>query len=158
MKCDVCGLRTASGVISMISGGRSVTRRICTQCMLQLRRPSAYTIQMTLLGTLPQQETEQHCPVCGRSEQTVRRTGRLGCPKCYQAFEPLLAPLVEQLGSAQRKETPSDGAGAPQPAESAIDRLREEMFRAVNAEEYERAAELRDEIRALQAARREAEE
>ena len=142
----------------MISGGRSVTRRICTQCMLQLRRPSVYTIQMTLLGTLPQQETELHCPACGRSEQTVRRTGRLGCPKCYQAFEPLLTPLVEQLGSMQRKDTPSDVASVPQPAENEIDRLREEMFRAVNAEEYERAAELRDEIRALQAARREAEE
>ncbi len=155
MKCDVCGLRPASGVISMISNGKSTTRRICAQCMARLRRPSAYTIQMTLLGTLPQQEDAQRqCPACGRSERQLRLTGRVGCPVCYQTFAPLLETVIGQLGSGRRQSMDGAAAEVSRQEENRLDALREEMFRAVNAENYERAAELRDEIRALQAEQR----
>ena len=88
------------------------------------------------------------CPECGTNFDEFRKTGLLGCQNCYQAFEAQLAPLVQRA---------HDGAThhigkIPSRAGSSVDRqqrllgLRRQLADAVEAEQYERAASLRDEI------------
>jgi protein arginine kinase activator len=90
------------------------------------------------------------CRICGLLYSTFRQTGRLGCPQCYVAFEKQLKPLLRRVHGAVRhtgKSPAGDDAHATRRKE--LRRLQEEMERAVDKEEFERAAALRDEIRSL---------
>ncbi len=91
------------------------------------------------------------CPECGMSFSEFRQKGVLGCPACYDAFEKHLGPLIER---AQSDATHHVGK-APKRAGSSIDRqlqrqrLIKELDQAVGAEQYERAAEIRDRLNSL---------
>jgi protein arginine kinase activator len=96
---------------------------------------------------------QKACPVCGITFYEFRSKGRLGCPHDYTFFEKELMPLLanihgetEHVGKTPRR--------APQQTESRtrLIRLRREMKEAVAAEDYERATELRDEIKTIEQA------
>jgi protein arginine kinase activator len=93
----------------------------------------------------------QSCPVCGITFYEFRSKGRLGCPHDYACFEKELMPLIanihgetEHVGKTPRR--------APMQTENRtrLIRLRREMKEAVAAEKYERATELRDEIKSIE--------
>lgn len=94
---------------------------------------------------------KRKCASCGISFGQFRQSGTLGCPDCYEAFEKQLAPLIER---AQNGATHHRGK-SPRRAGSSIDRphlirqLTKELDQAVAAEQYERAAKLRDRLRSL---------
>ena len=98
------------------------------------------------------------CPVCRFTLEDYRRTNRLGCPDCYTF-------LAAELNAAQdTQDEPQDEADAapdtsaqpdsphepaPRPRKRSVKALEAELQRAVEREDYERAAELRDEIKAI---------
>jgi protein arginine kinase activator len=93
----------------------------------------------------------QSCPVCGITFYEFRNKGRLGCPHDYTCFEKELMPLIanihgetEHVGKTPRR--------APLQTENRtkLIRLRREMKEAVAAEKYERATELRDQIKRIE--------
>lgn len=95
------------------------------------------------------------CVACGLAFHQFRQTGVLGCPACYEAFGAPLASLIEKAhaGAVHHVgKTPRRGGGA-------IDllllrqRLERELAEAVAAEQYERAATLRDRMRELDQSR-----
>ncbi|MGE3108741.1 MAG: UvrB/UvrC motif-containing protein [Phycisphaerales bacterium] len=112
------------------------------------------------------------CAACGLELAQFRSTGLLGCPECYHAFESVLGPLIERAHEGATHHTGKvpralDKGGRPAAGESAYADLgREERARAarraerekraaalraqladaVAAEQYERAARLRDEV------------
>jgi protein arginine kinase activator len=117
------------------------------------------------------------CPGCGMTYAQFRQTGLLGCPQCYEAFESQLLPLIARAhegGTRHVGKTPkavpggSGGTRIAKPAASApakppeapkpnpqataekIALLRKRLNEAVAAEEYEKAAKLRDELARLQ--------
>ena len=75
----------------------------------------------------------------------------MGCASCYRGFQRRQPLLFTRISAAPQKEEETSSE-VPQISEkdSHIKSLREEMFAAVNAEEYERAAQLRDTIRRLE--------
>ncbi len=94
---------------------------------------------------------EQSCPVCGITFLEFRKQGRLGCPHDYVCFadelEPLLANIHGEIHHAGKVPRQS-ASGAEQ--QTQLIRMRREMKEAVTKEDYERASELRDEIRTLE--------
>jgi len=92
------------------------------------------------------------CPTCGMRYSQFARTGRVGCPACYTAFEVQMRQILRRVhGATQHK-----GKGPGQNEESmkyrrSLERLREELNRAIEREEFESAARLRDQIRRLEA-------
>ena len=110
-----------------------------------------------LIGSLksegPAGETEINpaCPACAMSATEFRTRGRLGCPRCYDTFHKLLLPLLARIHDATshrgRFATQQPG-GQAQP--NTMQRLRNRLDEAIKAEDYERAANLRDEIQKLQ--------
>ncbi|MBN1164943.1 MAG: UvrB/UvrC motif-containing protein [Candidatus Krumholzibacteriota bacterium] len=91
------------------------------------------------------------CPNCGLTFHAFRQTGRLGCSNCYEVFNRQLLPLLRSvhgntrhLGKVPRKLSPRVNR------KRRVGELKNELKRAVKEENYERAAELRDEINALQ--------
>ena len=72
----------------------------------------------------------------------------MGCDQCYDSFKAELRPVIRRIqGSViDKPETPAEAAKVS--PEDKLKTLKEELNKAVAAEEYERAAQLRDQIRA----------
>ena len=152
MKCDVCEKREATALITMIVNGKKSVRRVCQQCVRRLQSGDAYAAEMAILTTMEAPQENIACPICGTAIADFRRTGRVGCSLCYDAFTPVMQPLAARL-----RVSPEHADAAPVQEEAPVDEkssrlkaMRDEMFAAVNAEEYERAAQLRDAIRQLE--------
>ena len=90
---------------------------------------------------------ELHCPVCGMTYRQFRTGGKLGCPNDYQVFREELSQLLEKIhGSTQHPGKLPVRFGIEERRRRQIEQLRTELQHAVRAEEFERAAQLRDEI------------
>jgi protein arginine kinase activator len=103
----------------------------------------------------PPRVSVKACPGCGLSFAQFRQVGRLGCAQCYFAFEQELAALIEraQAGGAHHCGKAPRRSGASLDRELLIQRLTRELEQAVAAEQYERAAELRDRLGGIDASR-----
>ena len=79
----------------------------------------------------------------------------LGCPDCYQALEVPLQPLILRSQAAEARELPEhqglrpSGFKSPTQSTKTLIRLERDLQGAIHAEQYERAADLRDKIRKL---------
>lgn len=125
-------------------------------------------LQRRLHGTLPQElisnqtgsVADLECENCGTTLEEIRRGHRLGCPECYRVFENIL--LIEiQAADALPLRMTTNKKGLPlhigrSPGESlAINpssrllALNEALRETLNREDYEQAAWLRDQIKAL---------
>lgn len=92
------------------------------------------------------------CPGCGLTFSGFRQSGRVGCPQCYSAFEGELAPLIERAqngGTHHSGKTPRR-SGVSLDRQLLIQRLVRELDHAVAAEQYERAAKLRDRLTSME--------
>jgi protein arginine kinase activator len=101
-----------------------------------------------LFAQLFTQRQENACPECGHTLMELRKTGRVGCPSCYLAFQQELTGIVGQealtgghAGLLPKRLQPLRWTYLER------ERIRDRMHSAVAEEDYESAAELRDEIR-----------
>jgi len=96
------------------------------------------------------------CPECGMTYDEFRKVGRLGCSTCYKAFAKPLKRLLKRIHGADQHvgRVPGQAATATEDEVdtevSAVETLRADLVQAVEDEEYERAAKLRDEIARMQ--------
>jgi protein arginine kinase activator len=92
------------------------------------------------------------CPECGLKYSEFLKTGRLGCPICYQTFDGQLKQVLRRVHGAVRHVGKAPGKEGEQfERRREIQKLHEELELAVEREEYEKAAELRDRIRSMEA-------
>jgi len=98
--------------------------------------------------------SSEACPFCGLTFSDFRETGRLGCPQCYETYAVHLQKLLRRVhGGTQhvgKVYLPPDPTSSDR--ERRLDALKRRLQRAVDSEDFERAAELRDEIRSLEPA------
>jgi len=102
----------------------------------------------------PAETVHIRCENCGQTYEVFQKTGMLGCPKCYDIFREQLAPLLGRIHG----KTTHTGRVPSETAEQMsmmrrLEILRRDMDKAVAHEDFELAAKLRDEIRAMQPAR-----
>jgi len=85
------------------------------------------------------------CPDCGRTWEDARRSGRLGCPACWDAFRQELSEVVEGLHGALRQ--PLEADLDVQVKERKRRTLEDELKQALSQEDYAKASRLRDRLR-----------
>ncbi|MDA7822956.1 UvrB/UvrC motif-containing protein [Opitutales bacterium] len=92
------------------------------------------------------------CESCGTTHQEFKKGGRLGCEACYHVFRPVLEPLLDGMhaGIKHLGKVPSRSV-KKKSAEENEGILQKELKKAVEEENYEKAAELRDRLKKLQA-------
>jgi protein arginine kinase activator len=91
------------------------------------------------------------CPNCGITFREFRSQGRLGCPHDYVAFADELNSLLENIhGETQHCGKFPQRAPDASKRQYELIKLRTELRSAVEDEKYEVAAQLRDQIQALE--------
>lgn len=94
---------------------------------------------------------QQSCPVCGITFYEFRNQGRLGCPHDYECFGEELQPLLVNIhGGTQHSGKRPERSAATSRQKTELIGLRREMKEAVQNEDYERASELRDQIKDIE--------
>lgn len=93
----------------------------------------------------------KQCPVCGISFYEFRQAGRLGCPHDYDFFTAELQPLLVNVhGDTQHVGKQPENAPTDMSIQIDLIRMRREMKEAIEQEDYERASQLRDEIKTIE--------
>ena len=163
MRCDNCKKRDHVIELTQVEHDTKVTLHLCEQCAQEKGIETGGAALKTTLGTflsalgkeatLPVPADGLRCASCGATLKDVRDSGRLGCAQCYQLFEHHLRDLLRRLhGSSQHKGeryVPPGGVGDADGTGHLLD-LRDKLRRAVESENFELAAELRDRIRVLE--------
>ena len=91
------------------------------------------------------------CSFCGFSLYDFKKKGRLGCAKCYVTFRIYLKPLLKKIhGSTHHKGKLPSKVKDSVVIDNRLQTLRDRLKVAIELEEYEEAAHLRDEIRKLE--------
>jgi len=93
----------------------------------------------------------EHCPVCRFTQTDFKKTGRLGCSDCYETFDEVLASLIKAMhkGTQHTGKVPTRYSRSLARTDR-LNELRRHLDEAVSNEDYETAANLRDEIRQLE--------
>ena len=155
MLCEECGQNEASVHVQLVGpDGEATTKCICAKCMARYALTAsggAAGFIGAMLGSLAkhvQEEKDEYeatCPTCGRTYEQFKKNCLLGCTGCYRAFhEKIEEALIKHNGSASYK-------GCSPDIDSAFNvrKLKRELENAIAAEDYERAAQLRDSIKAV---------
>ena len=162
MKCENCN-NAATVHLTEIKGGKKIEKHLCENCAAQLEgignAAKGHTPINELLtnfvmahsGTAKEQQT-QTCDVCGMTWAEFRTSGVLGCANDYRAFERELAPLIQRAheGATHHVGKVPTRRGSPNLAPRRrvdTDKLKKDLQRAIEGEDYERAAKIRDQIR-----------
>jgi protein arginine kinase activator len=165
MVCDNCGSGDAVVHLTQIVNNEMSTYHLCEKCAAAKgleTSPESVNIPLTdFLAQMGKTSSDQAvdsdsaCDFCGLTFADFRETGRLGCPHCYATFETQLRGLLRRIHGATQHVgkvyLPPDASASDM--EKRLEGLRRKLQRAVDAEDFERAAELRDKIRALEPAR-----
>ncbi|HLL87849.1 MAG TPA: UvrB/UvrC motif-containing protein [Tepidisphaeraceae bacterium] len=165
MKCDNCN-KQATVHLTEIKNGKKIEKHLCEQCAAQnegLPVKSHTPINELLTNFVLahsglQKETQQgsQCEHCSITWAEFRQSGLLGCEHDYAVFEKDLTPLLQRAHEGATHhvgKVPARRGETGVPMKKAVDltKLRKELQRAVEAEDYEKAAKLRDAIRQAEA-------
>jgi protein arginine kinase activator len=164
MSCEQCREREAVIHLTQIVNEQVTTLHLCERCAAEkgVESPGAQpkTPLGTFLAAMGQETGEQAstprsgdtCSRCGGSLQDFRESGRLGCPDCYRSFEVPLRDLLRRLhGSTHHMgERYADRETTTPGDQQQTVELREQLRLAVETENFELAAELRDRLRVLE--------
>ena len=160
MLCEECKVNEASYTISVMVAGEVKTRHLCGDCMAKMNMNIASgnikSLLSSILSAITGDEAQEEarpdivCPRCHTTLNQFTTSGKLGCPKCYEAFHEQLQPMLLQIhGRVQHAgRQPLDTREAQQ-QRSRQEELTRLMEQAVADENFERAAMLRDQLRAL---------
>jgi len=162
--CDACGGPGAIVHLTQVVDNETRTTHLCEKCAaekgIQTSAPPSNLHLADFLAKMggddpssPDRSQEDlTCPFCGLSTAGFKDLGRLGCPQCYPTFESYLRGLLRRIhGGTQhvgKVYLPPDPSASDR--EKRLETLKRKLARAVNTEDFERAAELRDQIRTLE--------
>jgi protein arginine kinase activator len=165
--CQVCHEREAVVRLTQIVGDDVSTVHLCSRCAAERGIETDAGVAQTPLGAFlaamgkgasplgAGTASDETCPECGATLRDFRASGRVGCAGCWRTFEHPLRDLLRRLHGATRHT--GEGYRRPDAVEQTPaeirDRtrseLRDELRLAIETEQFERAAELRDRLRVL---------
>lgn len=162
MLCSNCGIKDANFHYKYMTGGKLTELHLCTDCAKELgylkdneklfNLGSILGDFLSIPKTSAASQSTLICPSCSTTFDSVRRTGFLGCDKCYDTFAgPIEAMVAKIQPSTVHKGKLSGADGKKIERENTLRNLKEELKRAVIDENYEHAAVLRDKIKEFEA-------
>ncbi len=159
--CDACGEERAVIHLTEVVDGEPVQKHLCQNCyeqqddVPQLSTSNVFSELVQAVAPELKELSARTCPECGTNYLEFRQTMKLGCPHDYEAFSEALDQLLERIhGTTEHVgKMPARRRGAAdlteQEKQTRIEVLERQMQKAVDEEDFERAAELRDRLQEL---------
>lgn len=161
MVCDVC--KEADSVIELtqIEGTGVRLLHLCERCAAERGVETSASAPKPQISDFLQsvhqamqatQGDAARCAFCSSTFRDFRSTGRLGCAHCYDAFEKSMRDLLRRVhGSSQhigRRYEPHTGGELEDGG--TLNELRDRLKRAIDSEQFELAADIRDRLRGME--------
>lgn len=160
MLCDACKQHQATVHLTEIVDDQMTELHLCEQCASQkgAQMESHFGLADLLAGLAdfpkpvePEESPTLKCTSCGLTYEDFRKVGRLGCAECYATFRKSLGALLKRIhGSTHHMGKAPIKAGKASKAKVELLQLKRQLERAVDEENFEEAAKLRDKIRTLE--------
>lgn len=168
MMCKRCGQRPATMHMTEISNGKKSETHLCEACareiqaqgfgfsfspQLQLHNFLAGLLNYELGGNKHDHDelTGKRCEKCGVFEGQIVKHGLLGCGDCYPYFEDRLLPLLRRIhGRTRHTGKVPERTGGRARLIKEVNNLKSMLKEAVSREDFELAAQLRDQIRQIE--------
>lgn len=158
MLCMVCKEKEAKVHLTQIVGDKMQKVDLCEECAGKkgINDPTGFSLADLLLGLGASQEMEQasggsdvKCPHCGFTHADFKKSGRFGCAGCYETFAEGLETLLKTMHKGVRHvgKVPAAFQQSRDLAEK-LKSLQKRLDKAVAEEDFEQAAQVRDEIKA----------
>ena len=165
MKCEICKKREATTHITKIVNGYKKELHICSECAANSEEYKEMNMGMNfgigdfLTGIfssgksqgIPSAEQEKVvCPTCNMPYSEFLKTGKLGCGDCYSIFKSRIVRPIRQIhGTHEHIGKAPERIGGSLMLSRRISELEAKLNAAVLKQDFENAAKLRDEIKAL---------
>ena len=173
MLCEKCKKRTATVFYNENINGKSRSFSLCGECAAKMREKGDLQDITSMIGSfadpfsdlhdklfggffgipaLCSDSDEKKCPTCGCSYAEIVKNGKVGCPDCYETFSDELKRMIQSVhGTTSHTGNVPSRHRARQERNARLKELKKQLQDAVKDENYESAAQLRDEIRKLEA-------
>lgn len=153
MLCEKCKKRNAAVLYKQTVNGVSEQMALCSECANSMS--GIFDDEFNFFGNLFQSaqikpSEEKVCDLCGSTFSQIAREGKVGCARCYGVFADRLRPMIERIHANTRhvgKKPPKER----DPIADELELLKKQLAEAVEKEDFERAASLRDRIREKEA-------
>lgn len=163
MICQQCMQRPANVQITQTVNNQKTVIYLCDICagaresiMIDLPFNMSNLLSSIMGGApgiaqVPKQDRIEQCDACGMTYEEFTKYGKFGCQNCYSAFGPGMASVFRRLhGSTRHTGKVPSRLNSEKKVVKEIQNLRLLLEAAVKTEEYEKAAQIRDKIRALE--------
>jgi protein arginine kinase activator len=161
MLCNVCKQNEAKVHLTKIVGDKMQKVDLCEDCSKEkgVDDPTSYSTEDALLGQILSSEPAPaesesaaeptlKCPVCGYTQADFKRAGRFGCADCYATFGEGLETMLKTMHKGTRHTGKVPAALQQSRAEAQrLKLLQKRLDKAIAEENFEEAAQLRDEIK-----------
>jgi protein arginine kinase activator len=150
LKCDLC-VKPATVHLTQIVNNKIHKVDLCEACAQAkgVTDPSGFSLADLLLQSSlnPEPTGNIRCESCGFTQQDFKKTGRFGCPSCYDFFGSFLEPMLDTMhnGIAHTGKIPQR-AQERKTIDERLNQLETDLNLAIKAERYEDAARFRDEL------------
>jgi protein arginine kinase activator len=160
MICEVCHQKNADIVFKTVTGNQVATKAMCMSCAYSMQQDM---IKMFMALGFRQDQVEEHldtaepqqtmprflCTHCGRSFEQLDENSMAGCASCYEAMQSEMDKYLKDskqvIPQSEMPGQPEEESTVAEEKDSLLD-LKYKMIEAVVNEEYEEAAQLRDQI------------
>lgn len=173
MLCENCKKNEATTYIKTNVNGDVHEYHLCPDCAAELQSSGAFgnllnfdsvfggmsgfDLVSSLLsspfgsfGSMPSIGAGKRCAVCGSDFNSIAKTGKAGCPNCYTEFRTKLAPTIKKIHGNTVHCGKHSKVTTEESNENQVATLKKQLDEAIQSENYELAAELRDQIKALE--------
>ncbi len=171
MLCQSCKNKQANTHIKTIINGELTEMNLCSECAAKMGYGNVFNeffdIGSLMSGFMGEAMTsalapETKCPGCGITFAQISKGGRVGCAKCYEIYYDRLLPSIKRIHgntihTGKKLRKPQLQSGIPEKEDktdnkvSGIKTLEYKLKTAIEHQEFEEAAKLRDKIRDLKA-------
>ncbi len=165
MLCQKCNKNQATVHIKNTVNGETTELMLCSKCAETENLSSFWSFPSeklfsgfysdSIFGSefLPKQKV---CPVCGTKRSDLASSGKAGCAKCYEIFGDELSRIIKGIHGNTLHSGSRPGKHMEQLEKNReIETLKKEMQSAVEEQDFEKAAALRDKIKELESGKEE---
>lgn len=167
MKCQRCGAQNANTHVKTVMNGEFKEYDLCSDCAHKMGYTNVFSDMenefSSLIGSffgnvLPARTQATRCEFCGSTYPEIAKTGHVGCAHCYELFADRLYPSIRRMHGntthcGKNSQSAKDEKTAEPKAETkedTINTLKAQLDAAIKEQNFEHAAELRDQIKEME--------